>query len=237
MQILADLARQTGPSVYAVRLAAELQRSREALVLAREEERRRIGRDLHDGLGPELAALAMNVEAARDLVAVDPGHSRELLSGLLEQTERTMQDVRRVAHELRPPVLDSLGLLDALRMAATNLQGVDCELDLPQSIPPVPAAVEVAAYRIAVEALRNVALHARARHCRLGVRHGDDGLRIIVRDDGVGIDPDQRPGVGLFSMQERAAELGGTCSVERDVTGTVVQACLPAASTAVTEGA
>jgi signal transduction histidine kinase len=230
-RVLDDLTRRIGAAVHAVRLSVELQRSREQLVLAREEERRRVGRDLHDGLGPQLASLGMKVEAARDLIDSDPARAGDLMSELLEQTERAVKDVRRVAHQLRPPVLDALGLLAALRVHARDHQRVHVQLDLPRELPPLNAAVEMAAYHIALEALHNVASHARASRCTLRMRHQATVLHLEVTDDGCGIRAHNGAGVGLSSMRERAVELGGTCTWEAvPGGGTLVRALLPTTS-------
>jgi signal transduction histidine kinase len=174
-RLLDDLARQVGVTVHAVqvaeqaqRLSVDLQRSRERLVLAREEERRRIGRDLHDGLGPQLAGLTMTGEAARDLVRINPHRAEELLADLLEQADASVEEVRRIAHLLRPPVLDTLGLVGALRSHAATIGRLAVMVEAP-SLPALPAAVEVAVYRIALEALHNVsatpARPAAGSHC------------------------------------------------------------------------
>jgi signal transduction histidine kinase len=227
-QVLDDLVRQIGTAVHAVRLSADLQRSREKLVVAREEERRRVGRDLHDGLGPQLASLGMQIQAARDLIATDPPRAIELLSELLNQTESAVEDIRRVAHKLRPPVLDALGLLGALRVHADAEQLVRVRLDIPHELPELTAAVEVAAYHITLEALHNVASHAGASRCTVRMRHESDALYLKIADDGSGIPADHNIGVGLSSMRERAAELGGACTVETAATGgTVIRAVLP----------
>ena len=227
-QVLDDLVRQIGTAVHAVRLSADLQRSREQLVVAREEERRRVGRDLHDGLGPQLASLSMKVEEARDLIITDPRRAIELLSELLNQTESTVADIRRVAHKLRPPVLDTLGLLGALRVHADDQQLVRVQLDVPRELPELTAAVEVAAYHITLEALHNVASHAGASRCTVRVQYERGGLYLEVADDGSGIPADHNVGVGLSSMRERAAELGGACTIETAPTGgTLVRAVLP----------
>jgi signal transduction histidine kinase len=230
-RVLDDLARRIGAAVHAVRLSIDLQRSREQLVLAAEEERRRIGRDLHDGLGPQLAALTMKAETARDLIDTDPQRAGELMSELLEQTERAVADIRRVAYQLRPPALDALGLLAALRAHAGDHQRVPVQLDLPPELPPLTAAVEMAAYHVALEALHNVANHARASRCTLRIRHESDALHLEITDDGCGIPVDHDAGVGLSSMRERAAELGGSCVWEATPSGgTLVRAVLPATS-------
>jgi signal transduction histidine kinase len=229
-RLLDELARPAGVAVHAVRLTADLQRSRERLVTAREEERRRLRRDLHDGLGPMLAASVLQIDVARRCVVEDPERAQALLDDLRGQTQASIGDVRRLVDELRPPALDELGLVQALREQATRL-GSDRErwwsVDAPVRMPPLPAAVEVAAYRIATEAMTNVARHAEAQHClvRLSL---NGSLLLEVEDDGAGLPAAYRLGVGLRSMRERAAELGGTCSVAaRAGGGTVVRAQLP----------
>jgi signal transduction histidine kinase len=225
-RLLEDLAKPAGVAVQAVRLTADLQWSRERLVSAREEERRRLRRDLHDGLGPALAASVLQLDAARRLIAVDPEAAEALLVELRDQTQESIADVRRLVYELRPPALDELGLVQALREQASRLGG-DGAIDAPERLPPLPAAVEVAAYRIATEAMTNVVRHAHATRCdvRLSL---NGGLVLEVEDDGSGLPPGCRAGVGLHSMRERAAELGGSCTVAgRPGGGTVVRALLP----------
>jgi signal transduction histidine kinase len=237
--LLEDLAHQTAIAVHAVtlhreavRLSADLQRSRELLVTAREEERRRLRRDLHDGLGPRLAAQSLKVGSARILYDRDPKTADTLLSELESDIEATLAEIRRLVYDLRPPALDELGLVGAIRDAAERhtsqaADGLHISVHAPDKLPPLSAAVEVASYRIVQEALANVTHHAGATNCvvRLTVA---DGLRIEVSDDGIGIPEDHRSGVGLHSMRERAEELGGTCVVGRSASGgTRVLARLP----------
>ena len=221
-RLLADLAHQAGVAAHAVRLTAELQRSRQRLVTAREEERRRLRRDLHDGLGPALASLTLKLETARNRLGHDPG-ADALLAELAAQVQDAIADIRRLVYALRPPALDELGLVSALREQAAQYgqsghNALHITVEAPECLPPLPAAVEVAAYRIGQEALTNVVRHADARTCRLALSlavNGEQGtLRIEVSDDGRGPGPDRALGVGLPSMRERAAELGGACLIE-----------------------
>jgi len=153
------------------------------------------------------------------------------LSELLDQTESAVEDVRRVAYQLRPPVLDALGLLAALRLHADDQQRLRVRLDVPHELPQLTAAVEVAAYHIALEALHNVASHAGASRCMVRVWHERGALHLVVADDGSGIPADHDVGVGLSSMRERAAELGGSCTFEVAAGGgTLVRAVLPITS-------
>jgi signal transduction histidine kinase len=244
--LLEDLARQAEVAVHAVRLTTDLQRSREQLVAGREEERRRLRRDLHDGLGPTLASLALRLDAARKLVRREPEDAEELLSRLKDQTQDTVGDVRRLVYGLRPPALDDLGLLAAVRQQAAGHGFVANDgsptdgavekgrvvfaLEASEDLLPLPAAVEVAAYRIIQEAMTNVARHAHARTCRVRLSVDQTGsvLELETTDDGVGMPEDRRAGVGLSSMRERAEELGGTLVVEPGPEGgTRVLARLP----------
>ncbi len=215
--LLEDLARQAEVAVHAVRLTTDLQHSRERLVATREEERRRLRRDLHDGLGAQLAGLNIQAGALRRLIPRDPDAADELVVELREELRSAIADIRRLVYDLRPPALDDLGLVEALRRLAERYGSEDDQLrvlvESPEDIPDLPAAVEVAAYRIVQEALTNVARHARAQTCvvRLGV---NDDVTLEIVDDGVGIPAELSAGVGLSSMHERASELGGSCVVE-----------------------
>jgi signal transduction histidine kinase len=229
-RLLEDLARQAGVAAHAVRLTADLQRSREQLVSAREEERRRLRRDLHDGLGSQLAALHLRADTLRALIATDPSAAEAAASELRDEIRAAVADIRRLVYALRPPALDELGLAGALRALAAQYQSPDgprLTVEAPEPLPPLPAAVEVAAYRITQEALANVVRHAQARTgaIRLAV---DEGVRLEVSDDGRGLPDPLQVGVGLRSMRERAAEVGGWCAIEvRPGGGTRVTARLP----------
>jgi signal transduction histidine kinase len=214
-RLLEDIALQAGVAAHAVRLTVDLQRSRERLVTAREEERRRLRRDLHDGLGPQLASLTLTLAAARALLRHDIDAADMLLQELSAHTQAAIADIRRVVYDLRPPALDDLGLVLALREQAANYTraGLQITIDAPDHLPPLPAAVEVAAYRITQEALTNVVRHAQARTCAVCMTL-NGALDVEVRDDGVGLPPGGRAGVGLTSMRERTVELGGTCVIE-----------------------
>jgi len=246
------LAAPLSVAVRALALSAELQRSRERIVGAREEERRRIRRDLHDGLGPVLTGVTLQADLVRHLVLADPVKALDTLADLRRQTVGAIKDVRRVAYGLRPPSLDELGLLAALRQQIEQLSqqadggAIVVDFDLPATVPTLPAAVESAAYRIIVEAFTNAVRHARPRQVWVHLRIGRE-LHIELRDDG-GDRPDAaartvetadvertvsraamtwRTGVGLRSMFERAAELGGSCVAGPSAAGGVVTARLP----------
>ncbi|HSN77988.1 MAG TPA: ATP-binding protein, partial [Anaerolineae bacterium] len=177
--------------------------------------------------GPSLASLTFKLDAARSLITRDPDRADALLSTAAEQMQTTVAEIRRLVYNLRPPALDQLGLAAALAESARQVGGVEVVVEAPPDLPPLPAAVEVAAYRIAQEALTNVARHASAQRCRLRLWLEDHHLSLEVSDDGHGLPDDVRNGVGLHAMQERAAELGGVCTVELGPVGTVVLARLP----------
>ena len=239
-QLLEALAAQAGVAVRAERLSLDLQRSRQQLVTTREEERRRLRRDLHDGLGPTLAGVALGVEAAGNHLVRDPDAAAAALGTVRDQVKTALDDIRRLVDGLRPPALDELGLVDALRghalsfeaLAARDGEGVRITV-LPSSepLPQLPAAVETAAYRIALEAVTNVVRHAGARDCLVRVTCLEtlDTLEVEITDDGRGMaDQPSGGGVGMASMSERAAELGGSLTVQsRPGEGTDVLARLP----------
>ena len=228
-RLLDDLARQVGIAAHAVRLTADLQQSRERLVTAREEERRRLRRDLHDGLGPALASITLKLDATRNLLTRDLPAADALLIDLKKQTQVAVADIRRLVYNLRPPSLDELGLIQALREQAEqyNQDRLRITIDAPDPLPPLPAAVEVATYRITQEAMTNVVRHAQAHTCTIRLTL-DNSLEVEVCDDGQGIPAGQRVGVGLTSIRERAAELGGTCQIEpRTGGGTRLHVRLP----------
>jgi two-component system, NarL family, sensor kinase len=240
LALLSDLSRQAGVAAHAVRLTQDLRRSRERLVTTREEERRRLRRDLHDGLGPSLAGIALEIESARALVERDPSTARELLARLGSEVQESIADIRRIAYDLRPPTLDELGLVAAVREQAARLgsagmgavpgaNGLRVAVETPAELPALPAAVEVAAYRIVLEALTNVSRHAGASSCTVRIAV-EDGLELEVADDGGGINGRPGEGLGLTSMRERAEELGGSLSIGpgADGRGTVVRARIPA---------
>ena len=208
-----------------------LARSRGRIVAAREEERRRLRRDLHDGLGPTLAAVGLKVDLAREQAASDAAGLGPLLDEIRRDIRSVISDVRRLARELRPPTLDSLGLVGAIGQQASALSGgsgpsIVVKVDEPLRV--LPAAVEVVAYRIAVEAMTNAVRHAGAASCTVRLWVDRDGLVVEVSDDGVGIDPEAAAGVGLHSIDERAAEVGGEVDLDaRPGGGTIVRARLP----------
>lgn len=229
--LLQNIARQVSIAVYAGQLTRDLQRSRERLITAREEERRRLRRDLHDGLGPTLASLTLKLDAARNQLNQNPNAAHSLLVELKSQTQSAIEDIRRLVYNLRPPALDELGLFSAIQEYTNNhlRMGLAVQIECDQEIPKLPAAVEVAAYRIICEALTNVSKHSQATECHVKLKlMFNSALQIDVQDNGLGLPEDIHAGVGMLSMRERAAELGGTFTLHANAgDGVHITAQLP----------
>ncbi|MBF9067163.1 sensor histidine kinase [Streptacidiphilus fuscans] len=241
--VLRLLADQSAPAIASLGLYEELQASRERIVLAREEARRRLRRDLHDGLAPTLSGLRLQVDTARAGLPDEDAAGRRL-GGVSEGIADAIVELRRITAGLSPVALDREGLGAGLRQLATGLAGrqllIEVELR-PDPLPELPAAVEVALYRIAAEALHNVVRHADAARAWLRLCVADGAARLEVGDDGTGMDPvpagragtsRHGGGVGLRSMAERAEELGGSLRVgapeaDAGATGVVVRAEIP----------
>ncbi len=226
--LLDGLARQAGSAVRAAALTADLRRSRERILVAREDERKRLQHDLHDGLGPTLASLYQRVDAARQLMDSDPAAAAFLLDDVRDQTRSVIGEIRDLVRALRPPELDELGLTAAIGAAANRFDTLSVQVTSLLGPDPLPPVVEVAAYRIAMEALTNVVRHAHATTAAVRLALEGEALAVLVRDNGRGIEPGATPGTGLRSMSERADELGGTCVVHGlPHGGTEVRAVLP----------
>ena len=250
-RVLEDLAAQLALLLHARALTEDVRRARERLVLAREEERRRLRRDLHDGLGPALAGLMLKVENAWALVPTEPEAAVEDLHAIRDDIQAAVADVRRLVEGLRPPAVDDLGLGPAVRQAVLGLTtpaGIGADVDVADPLPDVPAAVEVALYRIISEAVTNVVRRSGAASCRVAILVRDHAIVAEVSDDGGGfsaVEPGgphgegrlrgdgtarrdgHAGGYGLISMRERAEELGGSLAIRSDSSGTTITATLP----------
>lgn len=228
LTLLEDVARELGIALRAAQLAADLQAARELLVISREEERRRIRNDLHDGLAPTLSSLQLQLGALRGLVGQHPDQAEAMINEMREDLRTSTAEVRRLVYDLRPPLLDELGLVGALRSSIFQGAEISLEVRAPQPLPKLPAAVEVAVYRIASEALHNVLKHAQAATCQVLIEVEDGCLILKVIDNGIGLQGEICAGVGLRSMKERAAELGGILLIQpNEPTGTIVLARIP----------
>jgi two-component system NarL family sensor kinase len=229
VQVLGLTAPLLAQTLRARALAAEVVESRGRTIAAIEEERRRLRRDLHDGLGPRLSGVAFTSDAARNLVRSDPDAAEEMLRQLRADTVTAIEEIRAMVYAMRPPALDELGLVPALRQQAVGLRHPDggpvSVSVTADDLPPLPAAVEVAAYRIVAEALANVARHSTSPTADVRIAATAEGLRLEVSD--TGLSGPWRPGVGLSSMRERANELGGTLEAGSGPAGGRVAALLP----------
>jgi signal transduction histidine kinase len=217
LKLLQDLSRQIENAIHNLLLAEELQRSRQQLVTAREEERRRIRRDLHDGLGPLLASQAMTLEAIEEILEGDREQALQLIQEMKDQSRDAIVDIRRLVYDLRPPELDNLGLTEALRQKFSHVSDEQLAIVFNAPVPTqvLPAAVEIAAYRIASEAITNVIRHADATHCIVLIRVEGDTFELHVSDNGNGLPDQVKSGVGLSSIHERAEEIGGQVRIEQ----------------------
>ncbi len=211
-KLLADVAIHAGAVVHAETVTADLIASRQRLVTTREEERRRLRRDLHDGLGPTLTSIGLNLDAARAQLRADPNDAERLVQDAKTATTNAIAEVRRLVYGLRPPALDNLGFLGAIQHQMEQLSNNSCRVTLDaENLPALPAAVEVAAYRTVVEAVTNSIRHGHAHDCTVRLRVDSGTLTVEVQDDGTP-SATWTPGVGLLSMREQAAELGGNVS-------------------------
>ena len=213
LRIVAPLLAQT---IRSQRLARELARSRSEAIAGIEEERRRLRRDLHDGLGPTLTGLAFSADAARNQLARSPKTAETVLIQLRADAADAISEVRRLVDGLRPPALDDLGLVAALEGWAQRLHRADgspLELTFHASgdFDHLTAALEVAAYRITVEALTNVVRHSGSSTADVSLRVEAGYLVLEITD--AGPSTDWAPGVGIASMRERAAQVGGSVEI------------------------
>ncbi len=225
-------------------LVGELQQSREQLIMAREEERRTMRNNLHDEIAPRLASMKLTASLVEDWIREDPPRAISSMTRFREEIGKTVEEIRGIVYDLRPPALDELGLVGALRQRAERLQDVHSgakarplriEIEPADSLPDFPAAIEVGAYRIVTEALVNVFKHAAADYCRIRIEFNPETseLRLEVADNGIGLGErtsasSHSGGLGLTSIRERTEELGGICRFDRPPEGgTVVSAVLP----------
>lgn len=231
--VLGEVAEAAALVLRAVRSDAQVAASLERLRTVRREERARLQRDLHDGLGPVLGGVTMHAEAARNLLAAgaDPQRVVAQLEAIGADAAEAVSEIRRLIDELRPSALGEAGLAEAVQQACPIVApGLTCTIDI--DLPALPdSGTEVAAYRIVIEAVRNAARHAEARQVRVAAHVEAGWLVLGIRDDGRGL-AGSTPGVGIRAMTERAAELGGTLSVsDRPPCGTEVVARLPLGDT------
>jgi signal transduction histidine kinase len=233
LEMLDAIGRQIGVAIENASLLKELKRKEELrgqllrkVIMAQEEERRRIALELHDETSQSMASLVVGLKAAQAALSIDPVRSGEILSGLRATVSQTVKELHNVVYDLRPTLLDDLGLIPALRWyAETRLtaHGVEVELEVQGQPRRLPSEAEITLFRIAQEALTNIVRHAGASQVRLALEFGDEAAAVDIRDNGRGFDvrdmldtDNGRQGFGLLGIQERAALLGGTFDVRSE---------------------
>jgi signal transduction histidine kinase len=230
-KLVEDLASQAGLVLRNVRLIEELRASRQRLVAAQDEERRRLERNLHDGAQQQLVALSVKLRLAEQLAERDPARSTAMLAELRDDTNDALDNLRDLARGIYPPLLADKGLAEALRGQARKA-AVPVEVD-PDGVGRYPQEIEAAVYFCCLEALQNVAKYARASTVtvRLGTENGD--LTFEVSDDGDGFDPVTTPrGAGMQNMADRLEALGGRLRVRSAPgTGTTISGIVSAPET------
>jgi signal transduction histidine kinase len=212
--------------LHAQALTEDLKTSRERVIDAAEEERTRLRRELHDSLGPLLTGAALKADGIGLAARHRPERAEALANELAEQLRQAVEGVRQLSYGLRPAALDELGLVGALREEGGRLGPVKVIIDAPETLPSLPSSVEVAAYRIAAEALTNVVRHSDAKLASVQLITDNGTLRMIISDDGSSTAP-WSPGLGLTSIQLRASEVGGACQAGPTAEGGRVAAVLP----------
>ncbi len=226
LQQLKHIAGQVGMTALYWREAHQAQLARERLVTTREEERLRLRQDLHDGLGPSLASIYQRLEAANALLERSPSEARVLIAQAQARVKSSVEDVRQIVYALRPPILDQFGLVAALQENAANL-GLKCQFITPHPMPGLAAAVEIAAYKIVLEALNNTAKHSNSSQCTISFTLEHLFMRLEILDFGQGLPETMRYGIGLHSMRQRCEELGGRFEIKNHARGTQISAWLP----------
>lgn len=234
---LLELERASDQRVQEIlRTRAELQSLSQRLVVAQEEERRRVARELHDEVAQAISAVLVELGRLENrLPANYPGESRGLLRDVRELAERAVAQVRDMALLLRPSMLDDLGLVPALKWQAREVSrrvAIKVKVvadDVPDSL---SDEARTCIYRVVQEALNNAAGHANASSVRVDVRQDEDGIRVAIEDNGSGFDPSQERGMGILGMEERVRSLKGLFRIDSERgAGTVVSLWLPVPKT------
>ena len=226
--VLQECTQQIGIALYVAELTAVLQTSREQIIIAREAERRRIRNDLHDGLAPTLSSFQLQLGAIRRLLTQNPAQAEPIIAELSTDLRQATAVIRQLVYDLRPSLLDELGLIEAIKnvhLAETPLQ---LDVIAPDPMPLLSAATEVAVYRIVTEAIHNIVKHTKATTCTITLTFGTENMILTILDNGQGIATNHLSGIGIQSMRERAAELGGTFAIQpAESVGTCIEVRLP----------
>jgi two-component system sensor histidine kinase UhpB len=208
------------------RLESERRESARVALAAQERERLRVARELHDEIGQQLTAVAIQAERAAEDGGVD---SAQALERVVADVRESLEDVRRIARELRPEALDDLGLVNALISLCSRVAGLRVERDFEANLPPLPDDVELVIYRVAQESLTNVVRHADASRAAVSLRREGDAVVLGVRDDGRGLPTELPKGAaGISGMRERARLVGGALTITSEPgEGTEVRLSVP----------
>ncbi|MEY2468369.1 MAG: hypothetical protein QOF21_1067 [Actinomycetota bacterium] len=237
-RLLADVATQAGFALHALRLSDALARSRKRALTAAEDERQRIRRDLHDGLGPALAGISLQASAALDTLPPDSPAAAPLMK-VASAAADAKAEIRRIIDGMAPAQLEQFGLMAAVRALGDQLNGDPALASAghpavsvagPASLDAVDPATEVALYRVAAEAIVNAVRHSGGTRCDVQIGVSGPSVHLVVGDDGRGVLPSERGrGVGISSMRARVAALNGTIHVNgREGQGTMVSVVVPA---------
>jgi len=217
VETLQVFASQIAVLVHNARLNDMLQKSREQIVIAREEERRQMRRELHDSLGPRLGGVILELGTAIAQIDDNSESAIQKLIGIKSELKNSIEDIRQLARNLRPPALDDLGLIESIQeflVMQVRAKGLRGHVNIPEDILPLSAALEVAIYRIVTEAVTNAVKYSKASLISVSLEHNNQVLELKIIDDGIGLPSDFKRGVGLITMQERAEELGGQLFLE-----------------------
>jgi signal transduction histidine kinase len=227
--VITRMCAQAAPALHGARLVNELVEARARVVIAREDERRRLRRDLHDDLAPTLAGLGLSAAVVERFSRAGDRRAADAATDLAGQLQGASRQVRDIAYNLRPPVLDDRGLVAAIEDTIATTGGPpQVRVVAPSGRLELPAAVEACALRIIQEAVINVRRHAAASSCEVSIVHEPDALRIEIVDDGIGFTEPRLAGIGIRSMTERASEIGGSVSFHSEAgQGTRVSVRLP----------
>lgn len=229
LRLIEGVAPLVAAVIQSGRLTDDLRAERTRVLEATHSERGRLRQDLHDGLGPSLTGIGLGLEALQSRVTSD----EDLVARLRAEVSAALEEIRRIIDDLRPTALDDHGLVGALRNRVDQVSGhagLEVRLDAPEALAGVSPEVELAAFRIADEALTNVVRHAHARHCTVRLS-ADREFHLAIEDDGCGVGPGRNGGVGLASMRERAERLGGRFTLTSLTPGTEVRVELPMGAT------
>ncbi len=211
----------------------ELRHLSSRIVAIRDEERRRLGRELHDSQGQYLAAIKMNLEMIETTDSAISNVQRTALKEAINLLERSMREIRVISHLLHPPLLDEIGLQAVVPWYLNSFSersGIQIDLEMPGEVTKLPDQIELAVFRVMQECLTNVHRHSGSKVAKVKIVPQETSITLEVSDQGQGLSAhsDSRVmGVGITGMRERVRELGGEFEIKSSTEGTIVRAVLP----------